>query len=191
MSMHIVGLSYGAYVALFFALKNPKSVKSMVLCEAAILSWLPRLPGGAELYKEFLDGLWKPFRRAVSEGDEEGAVSRVAEFFYGKPPSELPRQMVEDLRCNLTEWKVLTASTDPFPEMNSSLVRDLKIPTLMLSGQESLRLHKLIDQELQRQLQNVKRQIIPKASHDMWRDNPAVCEKAMRSFLVGLEGGGR
>jgi len=183
---HLVGHSYGGYVALFFALKNPGAVKSMVLCEPAILSWLPRLPGGETAYNEFFERLWKPFRQLAREDDKEAAIWKAAEFFYGKPLGQISEQVVEFLRQNFNEWKVLIASSDPFPQLNPVEIRDLEFPTLMLSGEDSLTLHKIIDQELQKRLRRVTRQIIPNSSHDMWRDAPSTCEKAMKSFLSGL-----
>ena len=42
---HIVGVSYGAYVALFLAARHPELVRSLVLSEPPVLRWLPELGG--------------------------------------------------------------------------------------------------------------------------------------------------
>ena len=42
---HVVGVSYGAYTALFLAVRHPALVRSLVLAEPPVLRWLPGLPG--------------------------------------------------------------------------------------------------------------------------------------------------
>ena len=45
--VHLVGASYGAYVALLVTLRRPDLVRSLVLAEPPILPWLGRTPGSA------------------------------------------------------------------------------------------------------------------------------------------------
>ncbi len=66
---HIVGHSYGAYVALLLATRHPELVRSVVLSEAPVMRWLPEIEGGKALFTEFMTTVWEPttrgFRRAT------------------------------------------------------------------------------------------------------------------------------
>jgi pimeloyl-ACP methyl ester carboxylesterase len=58
--VHLVGHSYGAYTALVFAMDNPERVRSLVLAEPPIISWLPDIPGGDGILEGFMAGVWEP-----------------------------------------------------------------------------------------------------------------------------------
>jgi pimeloyl-ACP methyl ester carboxylesterase len=59
-SSHIVGDSSGAFIALAMALTHPELVRSLTLSEPPILHWAADIPGGAEVYAEFMSTFWEP-----------------------------------------------------------------------------------------------------------------------------------
>lgn len=67
--VHIVGYSYSALTALFFATEHPQRVCSVTLAEPPILGWLPEIPGGQAELDKFMQTMWRPageaFRRDV------------------------------------------------------------------------------------------------------------------------------
>jgi non-heme chloroperoxidase len=82
-SAHLVGHSYGGFVALYCAHRHPELVRSMVLCEPAVTSLLttnPRNPlslislllrdgEGARALLHFANSTARPAQRALKEGD--------------------------------------------------------------------------------------------------------------------------
>jgi len=74
---HIVGVSYGAYVALLLAARHPELVRSLVLSEPPVLQWLPEMEGGKPLFTEFMTKVWEPAARGFRVGDEAGVKAAV------------------------------------------------------------------------------------------------------------------
>jgi len=57
-SMHLIGASYGALIALAFALRWPSRVTSLTLSEPPMHGWLEELPGGAAVHDRFMREVW-------------------------------------------------------------------------------------------------------------------------------------
>ena len=87
------------------------------------------------------------------------------------------------LMSNIREWKALTISQEPFPMLDRELVRGLKVPTLLITGEKTLTPLRMIIEELSRVLPAAERVTIPGATHDMWLQEPEACGKATLDFL--------
>ncbi|MBC7772161.1 MAG: alpha/beta hydrolase, partial [Pyrinomonadaceae bacterium] len=85
---------------------------------------------------------------------------------------------------NLREWQALTTSRDAFPALSRGDVKKIEAPVLMLSGEQTLAIHKFVDGELQPLLLNGERVMISNASHDMWSEQPEACRRAVLAFLA-------
>lgn len=189
---HVVGVSYGAYTALFLALRHPALVRSLVLSEPPVLRWLPELEGGKPLFTDFMSKVWEPTARGFREGDEAGAKAAVDGFgelgYSGSDEkmtfSALPPEFRSLLLKNAPEWRALTLSKDAFPDLPLSAVRRIKAPTLLLSGQRSLALHGVIDRQLESLLPQNERIILAKATHEMWNEYPDECRSAALAFFA-------
>ncbi len=189
---HVVGLSYGAYAALFLAVKHPELVRSLVLSEPPVLRWLPELPGGKPLFTAFMSKIWEPTTRGFRAGDEAGvkaAIDGFGEIGYSGSDEKmtfaaLPPEVQSFILENAHEWKALTMSKDAFPGLPWSAVKGIKAPTLLLSGQRTLELQKVIDKKLEGLLPQVQRIILANATHEMWSEQPEECRKAALAFLA-------
>src|SRR6476620_11271988 len=77
---HIVGVSYGADVALFLAARHPELVRSLVLSEPPLMRLLSELEGGKEIFNEFMSKVWEPAKRGFLIGPEAGVKAAVDGF---------------------------------------------------------------------------------------------------------------
>ena len=180
----LVGASYGAYASLLFALRRPGLVRSLVLCEAPVLRWLPELPGGEEALDALQRNIWAPVGQAFRAGDVDRAVRMAIDGLVGPGfIDSLPSEYLAYVRSNAREWEVLTASRDAFPPVAKDAVRSLGMSVLLMGGERTMVHHKLVDAELGRLLPRCTRVVIPGASHDLWTDAPEACRKATREFL--------
>jgi len=189
---HVVGLSYGAYAVLFLAARHPELVRSMVLSEPPAMPWLSEMDGGKPLLTEFMSKVWEPSARGFRERDEAGvraAIDGFGELGYSGTDQKmtfatLPPEARSVLLENAPEWRALTMSTDAFPTLRFSAVKSIKAPTLLLSGQRSLKLANVIDRQLEALLPHVQRIILANATHEMWSEYPEECRNAVIAFLA-------
>jgi len=188
----IVGVSHGASVALWLAVRHPELVRSLVLSEPPMLRWLPQLDGGKTLFADFMGKIWEPAARGFRIGDEAGvkaAVDGFGDLGYSGSAEKmtlagLPPEVRIALLQNAPEWKALTISKDAFPVLSLSAVKGVKAPTLLLSGQRSLALHGVIDRQLEMLLPQHERIILANATHEMWNEDPEKCRDAALAFFA-------
>jgi non-heme chloroperoxidase len=190
---HIVGHSYGAYTALILAMKHPELVRSVVLAEPPLLRWLPALPGGQHLYDDFMNKMWDPTGREFRRGDDRQALRITIDWFGrngyvidGKPAhfDTLPPEIRAFILQNSREWRALTTSSDAFPMLDRAAVKAVKVPILLMSGQNTMQLNKLIDAELRKLLPRAEAVVIRGATHEMWAEQPDVCRARISSFIA-------
>lgn len=190
---HVVGHSYGAYTALILAMKHPELVRSLTLAEPPLLRWLPNLPGGQRLYTDFMNNLWKPTGREFREGNTEQAMRMTVDWFgkngyliEGRPArfDALPAEARGFIMENAREWQALTTSTDAFPMLDRAAVKAIKVPVLLMSGQDTMQMNKRIDAELERLLPRAETAVIRGATHEMWAEQPDLCRARVASFFA-------
>ena len=189
---HVVGHSYGAYVALFLAARHPELVRSLTLSEPPVLPLLRGIEGGPVLFTEFMSKVWEPAARGFRERDEAGvkaAVDGFGELGYSGTDQKMTFATLsaEDRRVlleNAAEWRALTMSKEAFPALPPSTIKRIKAPTLLLSSQRSLKLADLIDRRLEGLLPQARRTIVANATHEMWNEYPAECRNAAIAFFA-------
>jgi pimeloyl-ACP methyl ester carboxylesterase len=181
---HIVGYSSGAFMALAMALDHPELVRTFVLNEPPIIHWAPGLPGGDDVYTEFMSKFWEPTGEAFRKGDKELALRISMKFFIGEDIlDQLPPEVRQPLEENLGGWEAFTTSHDCFPMIDKQRVAQLPMPILLLAGENTGRLNKLVNAELQRLLPQAQRVTIPDTTHEMWSEQPEACSEAVLQFL--------
>ena len=190
---HVVGHSYGAYTALILAMKHPQLVRSLVLAEPPLVRWLPNLPGGQRLYTDLMDNLWEPAGREFRRGNTEQAMRITIDWFgrngyliEGKPArfDALSAETRGFIMENALEWQALTTSSDAYPMLDRAEVKAIKLPILLMSGQNTIPMNKLIDAELERLLPKAETVVIKGATHEMWAEQPDACRARVAAFFA-------
>ena len=85
---------------------------------------------------------------------------------------------------NALEWQALTTSSDAFPMLDRAAVKAMKVPTLLMSGQNTMQMNKLIDAELERLLPKAETVVIQGATHEMWAEQPDACRARVAAFFA-------
>jgi non-heme chloroperoxidase len=183
--VHLVGTSYGAYTVLMLLVNNPELVRSATLAEPPLIDWLSGQPGGQAVHADFMRRLMTPSRRAFERNDREGALRIALDFFVGEGVA-LPAELMTGLRANLPEWEALMTSSNPFPAVSRAELRRVNTPVLMLTGENTYDIAKLIDPAVEAALPRARRVIIAEGTHDMCVEQPARCAVAIRDFLSAL-----
>jgi non-heme chloroperoxidase len=178
---HLVGHSYGAYTALILAVKHPELVRSLVLAEPPVRFSGDRLD---EARDRVVKGL-----RAAKKGDADELVRAFAEGLRSGSPDKKPKEMPEFFRKmvlrNAREFEADAASDDMFPGVDREAVRKLAVPTLLLSGENTIPFLKVSDAELERLLpeKGRRRIIFRDADHGVVHQKFDECRKAILELL--------
>ena len=182
---HLVATSYGALVALGFALGHPESVRSLVLAEPPLHRWACRTPAGAGLHAAFMADVWRPAAQAFESGDAQGALQLLTDGMWGRPifDSLGPRRRAAALR-NAEAMKALTRAPDPFPDLDRRRVARLAKPTLLVRGEFASPLHTLVIEEIAGVIGNASRALIAGAGHGSPHENPAGFSDVVLGFLL-------
>jgi non-heme chloroperoxidase len=182
--VHLVGHSYGAYTALIFALKYPDLLRSLVLAEAPVLTWLPEISGGAGIEEKFMARIWRPLAGQFRDHGEQAGLEFTARWYFQVPFGQMEPQWRALFRNNVKEWRALAVSANAFPKIDIGEVRRMRVPTLLLSGGKNAGgFNDLIDGHLHRAIPGAERLIIAGASHEMFLDFPETTVRALLDFL--------
>ncbi len=182
---HLVGASYGAFITLFCASKNPELAKTMVLNEPPILSFLARSPlkDDVELYKRYRTNVLSPAEDAFKTGDFRKAaqtfIDRVmdTENFF-EQLTEQDKQYLMDNAKSL-EGELESAIPSSFTIED---VTQITIPTLMVKGELSPKSFLRIANILYDNIPNTEQIVIPNVSHDNVKFTNIFSSKVMEFF---------
>lgn len=185
--VHLVGTSAGALAALVMATKHPGMIRSMVLAEPPVHRWAKDDPNGEALYREFMTAIWEPAAAAFKAGDDQGGMRILVDGFGGAGRFDaLPPEGRAVAMRNSRFFRAATSSLDPFPDLPKDRVRRLSIPVLIVTGENTIKLHKFVNEELARLLPKAERATIPRAGHGSARENPQAFNEAVVKFLENL-----
>ena len=179
---HVAGSSYGGDIALLLAARRPELVRTLVLGEPGLTSWLRRLPGEKRCTRR----IWTPSSRPR-------APSRKA---TGRPPrgsssmacqaegcsTSCPHPPGSASRTMLACWP----SSGPNSMTSTFSCADagrITAPTLLLTGDSSPGMFGLVIEELARCMPGCERATIPEASHLLHGMNPQVYSETVLAFL--------
>lgn len=182
--VHLVGTSAGALAALVLATEHPRMVRSMVVAEPPVHHWAKEDPKGEALYRSFMTSIWEPAAAAFKAGDDQGAMRILVDGFAGAGRFDgLPPEARAVAMQNSRFFKAATSSADPFPAVSKGKVRRLDMPVLIVTGENTIQLHKFVNDELARLLPKAGRVTIPQAGHGSARENPQAFNAAVTKFL--------
>lgn len=192
---HLVGHSYGAFLSLLLAIRDPSLVRSLVLAEPPILTlFTSSRPRTTELFKTLVTrprtalaivrfgaaGLI-PAGRALDRGDTERALRYFGSAVLGRNTfRRLSAQRLEQVRSNFIPAEIVGSGYAP---LRAEDVRTLRIPALLITGQHSPRLFHRFNDRLAQLLPHTEQVLIPLASHIMHEDNREAYDSAVLSFL--------
>ncbi len=194
---NIVGHSWGGFVSLFTASRHPESVRTLVLIEPPVLTLLAsvppkprelarlfvRNPAAGAAFVKFGAGAAAPAERAFRRGDDEQALHRFGRGILGREAfSQLSPERLQQARENLDVDRAQLLGSG-FPPIADDEVRQVRAPTLLVSGSLSPRFLGHTSDRLEELLPDVERVRIDGASHLVHEDQPTAVNTAILDFL--------
>jgi pimeloyl-ACP methyl ester carboxylesterase len=183
--VRLVGQSAGAFVALAFSLKHPEMVHSLVLSEPPVHQLIRGTPDGEAAYQDFMTTVMVPATTYFRQNDVQHAMKI---FVNGMAATNRFDSLSPEARAgairNARSIEALCLSSDPFPVLSSVELRRLRVPALVVTGENTIRIHKLVNAELVRLLPNVRTVTIARAGHGSPRENPLAFNEEVLGFLM-------
>lgn len=192
---HLVGHSYGGFLALLLAMREPDLVRTLVLMEPpAVTLFVSPKPKPQELLGLFFRrpatalavfrfgarGI-APATDAARRGDLDAMLRIFASATLGDDAfRRLSDARLEQARANLIPEEMLGSGLSPLEETE---VMDVQHPTLLLTGARSPGVFHRVADRLEEILPRVERRTIPEASHILHEDNAGAFEEAVLPFL--------
>ncbi|HET9385705.1 MAG TPA: alpha/beta hydrolase [Gemmatimonadales bacterium] len=184
---HIVGSSYGAYVALALARDHPNLVRSLVLAEPPIVSLLTISEAGDAERRSFFLSVLDPTRRAFARGDSVGALRAFYDGLNGRGQFDnLPATTRADLLTYSFELRqeMLANREQYYPPVSCGELGRVTTPVLLVRGAQSPPVFQIISDELARCLQSDTTAVIPGAGHPPHLANPVYYNQTVGRFLA-------
>jgi len=182
--VHLVAHSIGGVAALVMAMRRPDLVRSLVLGEPPLLSWLRGTSEGDELLASHTKQATHPARAAFQRGDSEEGVRRFLDGVLGPGAFDrIPPAVRGPLLDNAAELGVQVATSPEvlFSSLQPDDLGQLQAPLLLLRGERSPRMFGLVITTLQAAVPHSEVALIPGVSHDL--TNPPVVVETIRDFL--------
>ena len=180
------------------AIGSPQLVRSLVLLEPFVLSFfvsLPPRPLGllklalrypllAAAVVQFGARGFGPAQAAFGRGDlERGLKLFIAAVLGPFGVARMTAARGQHARDNLETFAAQLTHTQ-FSLLDKDNLRRVTVPTLLLSGEQSPLIMRLLTERLQESLPRAERVNIPDASHDAHVDNPSAVTGAILAFLM-------
>ncbi len=193
--IHLVGHSYGAFICLLLAMRSVENIRSMVIAEPPIITlYVSNNPRPGELIKLLfhhpkialailkfgINGMI-PAGKAISKNDLVKAVDIFGKATLGATSySNLSQKRKDQVFANLIKEEFLGSG---FPPISRKKLMKLDLPVLLISGQNSPTLFKLLIDQLDALLPDSTKKTIPNASHISHEDNPEAYNQTVLSFF--------
>lgn len=182
--VHIVGSSYGAYIAALIERDHPEVVRSAVLGEPPILSLLADDPKSLKSYRASETRFAELVLARLRDGEDAAAAAGFIDFIMG--PGAFDRLPNGTRQMILQNSKTLAAELPP-PERDSFTTEDarkISTPTLLLRGQRSPHMFQAVTSILAKSMPNATVSTIRGSSHAPYSTHPAVYNKTILRFLL-------
>jgi pimeloyl-ACP methyl ester carboxylesterase len=188
--VNVIGHSYGAYTALFLALRHPELVKSAILAEPPAVTLLKNAPGplhalAAAQYGDIQRRLVAPVRSAFRAGDADRGVGVFMNYVFNNPSAWRTTSAANrsaEMR-NAQEWRVMMTTGTLFPAVDPHAIQKIRTPILLMSGTASYPFLITITEILSSLLPRSTVLWVPGAGHQMWYQYPSLCRDAAQQFI--------
>ncbi len=196
---HVVGNSEGAYISLLLAVREPALVRSLVLTEPPLIPLVLDGPPGPEALQrlaqrdppmakalgEMFQYMMGPAQEAFSRGSLDEGLSIFAPWALGGPRfyEALPATRKEQMRQNVGPLASSLLNERNFAPFTESDARSVKTPTLLVYGEHSPVVLRLLSERLESLIPGARRVDIKGVSHVPHEQDPAAFDAAVLAFL--------
>ncbi|MGD0818675.1 MAG: alpha/beta hydrolase [Methanomassiliicoccales archaeon] len=194
--VHLIGHSYGGAVAANYALRQPALVRSLVLIEPYLPTMLLRDPDSVAQRLSLLfrkPSVAIPWRKAMKnnqamlkELDQKNNEKVLQMFLDGLEDrqdamKQYSASAIAMMRSNIATVAELRTKSPQFSKVEA---RNITQPTLLLTGERSIKVQHAIVGELHRTIPNNQMVTIRNAAHFSFMENPTEFNEVVLKFMT-------
>jgi non-heme chloroperoxidase len=194
--VHLIGHSYGGFIAAYLAAYHPELVQKLVLIEpgistlliqnpesrAQMLSLLFRSPSIALSAGRYVRQYYNPMLAAYHKGDLDTALGLFLDGLMNQRGAlgRLPKNVQTMVKENAATIGEVEARLPKFALQEAERI---KAPTLLLNGANGTRIFQAINKKLSNAISNSRLSIIPESSHFPHFENPDSFNQKVLEFV--------
>jgi non-heme chloroperoxidase len=194
--VHLVGHSYGGFIAAYLATREPQLLRSLTLVEPAIASLLLRDPSSrgqalalllrhprlALSASRFLRTSNAPALDALRRNDTLDAVRLNLNGVEDRPGvlEQLPEQV---RKMMLDNGRTVKETDTPYPNVSREALAGIRVPTLVIHGETSALWLRGVAEIAGRSIPGARTVVIPSSGHYPHFQNPSAFNAALGPFL--------
>ena len=169
--VHLIGHSYGAFICLILAMKSPHLINSLILSEPPVITlYVSNSPKPLEILKLLFSrpktaialiklgakGI-EPATKEVKRDNMKKAIEIFGKATLGADTyANLSDSRMEQVYKNVIKAEFVGSG---FPPLDESKIREIKVPTLLISGRNSPKIFHFLLDRLMELIPNSKRKI--------------------------------
>lgn len=180
--VHLVGHSYGGFMALLLARRRPELVRTLLLLEPGAYSLIPDTPQGQAIQKERAQQI-APAVALAEKGDVIALTKLLINMVLApRTFDDLSPDVQAGLLANAPTALAAFRCKIPPPPFSAADAAALELPALLLGGSTSPPEFGLVLDELERCMPNTERAQV-EAGHALILENPEAVSRALLAFL--------
>ncbi len=179
---HLVGSSYGGFTALALATLSPERILSLISVEAPMMKYAMLNEADAAIAQAFRTETIEPANAAFRAGHDALAAQIMTGGINGSAQDPNSPAMLRRMQ-NCRAMKALALSSDEFPWLEAERLRNVKLPMLLLSGENTAPVHAAIFRNVVAALPAAQKAIVAGAGHGVSREQPAQFNRTVMQFI--------
>lgn len=185
--VHLVGWSYSGTTLLDFAVQHPELVKSVLVYDPSVATWVTD-PADLQTLGTEIQEILGPLVGAVQSGDNAAAVKVFTDSASSKEPNSTFDTLPQPVRTMMLEnarMLPLLIAAPPAPPITCEQLAQIKVPIAIVRGELSRALFVINADTASKCIPKSKLIIMPKARHLGPMQDPAAFNKIVLDFLKG------
>ncbi len=192
---HVVGHSYGGFIAMYFASQHPELLRSLTLINPVVMSMLAKEASTSAALSLLLrsPGVALSARRAITatnvtsravDGGDRSAVERIFIPALQNGRTDLPAKPPGFWEMVADNARTLREATAPYPPLTAHEAKGIRTPTLVVWGELSAPWDSRISEMLSTSIPDCEGAKIAGTGHFCKIERPSEVNERIRAFLL-------
>jgi pimeloyl-ACP methyl ester carboxylesterase len=179
----LVASSYGAFIALALAVREPRRVAALVAVEPAMLCYAEFSPAGRAELRRFRQTVVEPANEAFRRGEDREGALRMTGGIHARGAAARSGVALERRLANARAMRMLALSTDEFPLLPPEVLGALDMPILLVSGRDTPAIHAEVFRNVCAAMPQARHAWVEAAGHSVAQDQPEAFNRLALAFL--------